>query len=237
MNVRNYIPASLRLRLKRFQRTCSDILSGDRFKFSSREKQSPAYTYRVSLKQPIMKTAFLENKIHNIRRGSEEIAQIVVLPGEILSFWNIIGQPSKKNDYKVGRNLIAGKLSEDYGGGLCQLSSIMYHISLTTGLQVLERYNHSVDIYAEEERFTPLGADATVVYGYKDFRIKNPYDFPLRFSFQVNDEEITCYVESEKEIQAKQIDFKRNPNGNTVRVDAVAGDQVLDQSVYIKKSV
>jgi vancomycin resistance protein VanW len=50
---------------------------------------------------------------------------------------------------------------------------ILYYLSLQAGLKPLERYPHSTDIYTDETRFTPLGSDATVVYGYKDFRFVN----------------------------------------------------------------
>jgi hypothetical protein len=49
----------------------------------------------------------------------------------------------------------------------------VYHIGIIAGLDIIERYNHSVDIYTDDTRFAPLGTDATVVYGYKDLRIRN----------------------------------------------------------------
>lgn len=74
-----------------------------------------------------------------------------------------------KRDTKNGRNLVAGKIQGNYGGGLCQVSGLLYYIALATGLEILERHAHSIDIYAEEDRFAPLGADDTVVFGYKNF--------------------------------------------------------------------
>jgi hypothetical protein len=54
-------------------------------------------------------------------------------------------------------------------------------------LKIVERHQHSVDIYTEENRYTPLGTDATVVFGYKDLRIRNPYHFPIQFWFSVEE--------------------------------------------------
>jgi len=63
-------------------------------------------------------------------------------------------------------------LALDYGGGLCQLSGIIYHAVLEAGLEILERHPHSLDIYTATTRYTPLGSDAAVVYGHKDLRFK-----------------------------------------------------------------
>ncbi len=125
----------------------------------------------------------------------------------MFSYWRALGRPSLKKGYKKGRNLIQGKLSEDIGGGLCQLSGIIYHTSLIAGLEVLERHCHTMDIYQDHERYTPLGADATVVYGYKDLRIRNPFDFPIHFKFHIDDKSIRCKLFAQKTIQPQQLTF------------------------------
>ncbi|MBX9852464.1 MAG: VanW family protein, partial [Cytophagaceae bacterium] len=173
MILKKIIPPSLRLHFRVFLRKCKDIISGDYSKFARARKEPISFPYKISLTQPIKKTAHFENKVHNIGEGAKKAEQVIIFPNEIFSFWHIIKKPDSKNNYRIGRNLISGKLSEDYGGGLCQVSSIIYHISLLGGLEVQERHNHSIDIYEEQDRFIPLGADAAVVFGYKDLKIKN----------------------------------------------------------------
>ena len=87
-----------------------------------------------------------------------------------------------------------GKLVFSAGGGLCQLSSLLYHLSLLAGLEILERHAHSVDIYQEEERFTPLGADATVSFPYRDLRIRNTFNCPIRFTIDLEEESIRGHL-------------------------------------------
>ena len=60
------------------------------------------------------------------------------------------------------------------GGGSCQLSGILYYLMLQAGLEAIERFPHSADIYTDETRFTLLGSDATVVIALK----LRPYDRP-----------------------------------------------------------
>jgi vancomycin resistance protein VanW len=71
----------------------------------------------------------------------------------------------------------------------------------------LERHNHSVDIYTEATRFCPLGSDATVVYGYKDLRIKNIFSFPIAFQMQISDAVLTLTLLSTEKINEKKINF------------------------------
>ena len=53
------------------------------------------------------------------------------------------------------------------------MSGLIYYVSLMAGLEVLERHPHSRDIYDDQTRYAPLGADATVAYGFKDLRVLN----------------------------------------------------------------
>jgi hypothetical protein len=54
-----------------------------------------------------------------------------------------------------------------------------------SGLKIVERYNHSVDLYGDGPRACPIGYDATVLYGYKDLRVKNMTNATLRFKLIV----------------------------------------------------
>ncbi len=84
-----------------------------------------------------------------------------------------------------------GSVTSDYGGGLCQISCLLYYLSLKVGLTILERHSHSFDIYTEDQRFTPLGSDAAVAYGLKDLRIRNTFSFPIQFHFDIHSNTIT----------------------------------------------
>lgn len=78
------------------------------------------------------------------------------------------------------------------GRGLCQLSGLIYYISLLAGLELIERHPHSLAIYDETTGFTPLGSEATVVYGYKDLRLRNNTDAPLQFHLVFEAKKLTA---------------------------------------------
>jgi vancomycin resistance protein VanW len=207
--MKKYIPSSIKRFIKQSLRTTKDLRTRDRQLFAKVRKEKIEFPHSSMLIQPIFKTNLSENKIHNLKLAGNEINKYTLAPGEIFSFWNIIGNPTLTKGYKKGRNLVNGKLSEEEGGGLCQLSGIIYHAALINGLEILERYPHSVDIYNEDNRFTPLGADATIVYGYKDLRIKNNTPSTLRFEFKVENDKLTCLIYSTEMLEQRDIIFER----------------------------
>ena len=99
------------------------------------------------------------------------------------------------------------RLQEEVGGGLCQVSGLIYFLALHGGMNILERHAHSLDIYTEEERFTPLGSDATVVFGYKDLRFMNPYDFPVSLNFLIPETVLTGELIASSHLEPLSIKF------------------------------
>jgi vancomycin resistance protein VanW len=215
MKLRSLLPKSLKLQFRIAQR----ILSDKNVDFASSNTKLIPFLNSITTSQEIKQGTFFENKTHNIKKASNNVALVQLLPNQIFSFWKIVGSPNEKNGFKKGRNIVNGKISEEIGGGLCQLSSIIYITALKANLEIVERYNHSVDIYKEEERFTPLGSDATVVYGYKDLRIKNNFNFPIQFAFSFEDNNIICKLESLEKIHENNLDFIRNYEENSVKVE------------------
>ena len=44
------------------------------------------------------------------------------------------------------------------GGGLCQLSNLIYWMTLHTPLTITERYRHSYDVFPDSNRTQPFGS-------------------------------------------------------------------------------
>ena len=223
--MKRFIPKSIKLNYKLSARFLNDLVKGNLGKFAKRDRKKIPYNGMIETRQSFRENPFLDNKIHNLKTATKEISALQILPGEIFSFWKAVGKPSQSKGYKAGRNLINGQLTEDIGGGLCQLSGIIYHTSLKAGLEVVERHPHSLDIYREDERYTPLGADAAVVYGYKDLRIKNIRGFPIKYSFIIKDDFISCRVFLEDNVAQNKVEFKRVSNGSTEMVATIVTDQ------------
>lgn len=113
------------------------------------------------------------NKITNLRLAVPSIQGLILAPGEIFSFWKLIGKPVKKKGYTEGMVLHNGKCVPGIGGGLCQLSNLIYWMTVHTPLTVIERWRHNYDVFPDADRTQPFGSGATVVYNYVDLQIFN----------------------------------------------------------------
>jgi vancomycin resistance protein VanW len=116
------------------------------------------------------------------------------------------------------------------------LSGGIYHLSLTAGLRILERHAHSVDIYDDATRYTPLGADATVAYGFKDLRIENTLPAPICFRIAIGSDDMTFAICSVSAIPPCQIEFTRTrqtDGTSTVETLRRGPEQVASERVAI----
>lgn len=210
---RGLAPNGLRLAVARARRAWRDRpVFGPRPIFAARPaaESVPGFDHPVvEIVQQIKASAFGEGKHANITLGAALLDGVVVAPGEMLSFWALIGCPSAANGFSIGRSIRADLVAGEIGGGLCQVSGIAYEAGLRAGLIVVERHPHSRDLYAEDERFTPLGLDATVVWPYKDLRLLNRLAVPVQFRCSVRDGTITVSVHARTPIPVARIEIER----------------------------
>ncbi|MGE8434269.1 VanW family protein [Chryseobacterium joostei] len=230
--LKNWIPHSWKLQIKLLQRYVDE--KKNNHSYPKKYLSENIGEHSIKLQQIIKKGAFHHNKIHNLKVVGNKINNLVIHPGEVFSFWKMIGKPSEKNNFKEGRNLIKNNISSDVGGGICQFSSILYFLSLQSGLKILERFPHSMDIYKEEERFTPLGSDCTVVYGYKDLQIQNIFPFPVQIKCMINDDELHLSLISPKELRVQEIEFKYFETEKGVWVETLSNSKTLFKNFYIR---
>lgn len=128
------------------------------------------------------------NKITNLRIAIGRLNGIIVKPGETFSYWKLIGKPTKRKGYKEGMVLYYGGFKPGVGGGLCQLSNLIYWMTLHTPLRVTERYRHSFDVFPDSNRTQPFGSGATCVYNYRDLQIYNDTEIPYQLYLHIDDE-------------------------------------------------
>lgn len=188
-------------------RKLQDALSHHKFCTDS-SALSCQYKYSIGLEQPFTASATLDEKKHNLRLAADHIRRYVVMPGEVFSFWRTVGNPNT-SEFACSRSIRGGVLQLERGGGLCQASGIIHHLALVAGLEVVERHNHSKDLYTDATRFCPLGSDATVAYGYRDLRVRNTTQTPIMFDLQVCDDHFEAYLRSVEPIAEHEIRFEQ----------------------------
>lgn len=116
------------------------------------------------------------NKITNLKLAGACINGLILKPGETFSFWRLVGNPTERKGYLAGMVLNNGGFYADTGGGLCQMSNLLYWITLHTPLTVTERWRHNYDVFPDSNRTQPFGSGATVTYNYIDLQLKNETD-------------------------------------------------------------
>lgn len=122
------------------------------------------------------------NKVVNLKLAAARLNGVMLHPGETFSYWRAIGKPSRRKGYLEGMVLFLGRIGSDVGGGLCQLSNLVFWMTLHTPLTVMERYRHSHDVFPDAGRTQPFGSGATCAYPHRDLMIRNDtdMDFQLR---------------------------------------------------------
>ena len=128
------------------------------------------------------------NKITNLRIAAAKVNGVVLQPGETFSYWRTVGKPTHKKGYVDGMILEQGKVTVGIGGGLCQLSNLIYWLTIHTPLTIIERHRHSFDVFPDSNRTQPFASGATCFYNYIDLQIKNDTKLPFKLEIAVTDE-------------------------------------------------
>ena len=111
---------------------------------------------------------------NNIEIATKVINGTIVMPGETFSFNDIVGPRTEERGYQEAGTYVGNKVEPGIGGGICQVSTTLYRAVMKANLRSVERTNHSMVVgYAQP------GLDATVSFGYLDYKFKNTYDFPI----------------------------------------------------------
>ncbi len=128
------------------------------------------------------------NKVTNLKLAAEKINQLIIKPGEVFSFWYLVGKPLAKKGYLPGLVLNQGNIESGVGGGLCQIGNLLFWMAIHSPLTITERYRHGFDVFPDVNRKVPFGAGATLSYNYIDLQIKNNTQQDFQIKLFLSDE-------------------------------------------------
>jgi vancomycin resistance protein VanW len=164
-----------------------------------------------------------ESKITNLRLAAASLDGLRLRPDEVASFWERVGEPSARRGFVEGLVLVRGEVRAATGGGLCQLSNLLYWMALHTPLQVVEHHHHGFDAFPDDHRVLPFGSGATVFYNYGDLRLRNPTDMVVQLRAWLTDTHLHGEIRSDREwpyayhVVERGHRFVRGPDGRTYR--------------------
>lgn len=153
---------------------------------TNKQKDSLKYIIKGDTKIILRKLAGVDmqlqkNKITNLKIACSKINGLIINPGEVFSFWENVGNPTKSKGYLKGLVIGGGgKFSSGYGGGLCQLANLIHYIVLHTPMKVVELHHHSDALFPDYKRRVPFGTGTSIAYKSIDYRFKNTLDFPVQ---------------------------------------------------------
>lgn len=156
-----------------------------------------------------------ENKITNLKIATKKLNTIIIRPGEVFSYWKLIGKPTKRKGYVEGMVLRNGTVKTGTGGGLCQLSNLIFWMTIHTPLTVIERHRHGYDVFPDSNRTQPFGSGATCFYPHGDLMIQNNTPDTYQLFISVGDKylEGEWRVSSPPQYQYKIVEKKHEMKG------------------------
>lgn len=131
-------------------------------------------------------------RARNIAVAASRIDGHILLPGERLSFNQLVGERSVDNGFFDSWELQGGVFVRGVGGGTCQVSSTLNAAALRAGLGIVESFTHSRPLAYIEK-----GLDATVAWPFVDLKLENAWSVPVVIQAAVRGNALTVRVLAE----------------------------------------
>ncbi len=125
----------------------------------------------------------------NIKRAGLSVSGTILKSGEVFSLNEAAGPYSESRGFLPERSLSESRVVETPGGGVCQVASTLYNAARRAGLEIVERVPHTGPVAS-----VPQGQDATVVYGYADLKLRNPYPYPVKIVSTVAQDQLRIEI-------------------------------------------
>ncbi len=156
-------------------------------------------------------------RLNNIKLAMSLINGKRLAPGETFSFNETVGQRTTSRGFKKATAYSGGDVTEQVGGGICQVSTTLFNAAVKADMEILERHNHSLTV-----AYVDKGKDATVDWDSQDFKFKNTSD---------DDVYICCYLTDDKRVRFG-VFGKLLPNGESITLEAVTTEVIQYETQY-----
>ena len=98
----------------------------------------------------VVKSEQLQNgKETNVSVAAKRLDGIVIQPGETFSYHRSVGIPNRRKGFVEGLELRSGQEASGIGGGCCSVSNLLYLLAVKSGLEIVERHRHGLDLFPD----------------------------------------------------------------------------------------
>ena len=161
------------------------------------------------------------NRLSNIKNAVSMINGYHLGPGETFSFNEVVGERTTARGFKRAPAYSGGEVTEEVGGGICQVSTTLFNAAVKADMDIVERHNHSLTV-----SYVDKGKDAAVNWKSQDLKFTN--NTP-------GDVYICCFVSDDKRVRFAFFG-RLIPNGETITVEAKTTDTVKYDTEYIQSA-
>ncbi|MBQ3575611.1 MAG: VanW family protein [Clostridia bacterium] len=157
------------------------------------------------------------NRLTNIKVALSSINGVCLKPGDSFGFNDVVGKRTEARGYKVATAYSGGTVTEEVGGGICQVSTTLFNAAVKADLKIKERHPHSLTV-----SYVDVGKDAAVDWGNKDLKFTNNSDDNVY---------IICYLNADKRVVV-EIYGKKLANGVTITLEGKKTESVDFETQY-----
>ena len=189
-------------------RDFTDLFSSQEFATSKMDAPLPVLIYgNKSLMRRVLGNVdpvLQENKVRNLSLSAPKVTNVLIRPGQIFSFWKLVGRCSEKEGYKKGLVISSGKVSEGIGGGVCQFTNLIHFLVLHSPMDIVEHHHHDgMDLFADYGRQIPFGIGTSIMYNYLDYRFQNNTDTTFQLITHVTDKYLCGELRANKPLAVR----------------------------------
>lgn len=241
----------LALKKNIMRRKVRDFFSGQKFASHKSQDALPVVVYKhnslIRRRLGNVNMDLQEGKAVNLAISAPKVTGIIIRPGEVFSFWRLVGPDNARNGYKEGLTIAGGKPSNGVGGGMCQFTNLIHWMILHSELTIIEHHHHDgMDLFPDFGRKVPFGSGTSIFYNYLDYRFRNDTDNTYQLIVSTDGEYLRGELRAEKpqqykfHIRTEDEHFTREGdtvyrNGQIVRttIDRRSGNTVKSETIRV----
>lgn len=186
------------------KRTYAKEISREPLPYLQAKASSPLYNRDTGFDMK-----YQENKVFNLKLTAKELDGLLIRPGETFSFWKSIRHADRETPYREGLTVLNGQLVTTSGGGLCQMSNLLFDLFLHSPLTIVERKGHGKKEFPDPGT-SLAGADATVSEGWIDLKVENRQQQEYQVKLDFDQERIYGFLRAGAEPTADYEILNRN---------------------------